>query len=104
VSREAPARFCERRRVRLPPPTLLVILVHGTREHAEALREDVAAVLAPLGLRLSEAKTQVVRMADGFNFLGYVEHAVMPRLAPGGWWPDGCVGGPRHIRGLFRAV
>ena len=47
-----------------------VILVHGTREHAEALREDVAAVLAPLGLRLSEAKTQVVHMADGFNFLG----------------------------------
>ena len=48
-----------------------VILVHGTREHAEALREDVAAVLAPLGLRLSEAKTQVVHMADGFNFLGF---------------------------------
>jgi RNA-directed DNA polymerase len=48
-----------------------VILVHGTREHAEALREDVAAVLAPLGLRLSQAKTQVVHMADGFNFLGF---------------------------------
>jgi RNA-directed DNA polymerase len=30
-----------------------VILVHGTREHVELLREDVAIVLAPLGLRLS---------------------------------------------------
>jgi hypothetical protein len=25
VSREAPARFCERRRVRLPPPTHLIL-------------------------------------------------------------------------------
>jgi RNA-directed DNA polymerase len=28
-----------------------VVLVHGSREDTEALREDVAAVLAPLGLR-----------------------------------------------------
>lgn len=48
-----------------------VILVHGSREDAEALREDVATVLAPMGLRLSEAKTQVVHMSDGFDFLGF---------------------------------
>jgi retron-type reverse transcriptase len=42
-----------------------VILVHGSREHTEALREDVALVLAPLGLRLSAAKTQVIHMSDG---------------------------------------
>ena len=48
-----------------------VILVHGTRAHTEALREDVATVLAPLGLRLSEAKTQIVHMGDGFDFLGF---------------------------------
>ena len=48
-----------------------VILVHGERAHAEALREDVAAVLKPLGLRLSESKTQVVHMRDGFDFLGF---------------------------------
>jgi len=48
-----------------------VILVNGTREDTEALREDVAAVLAPLGLRLSPAKTQVVHMSDGFGFLGF---------------------------------
>lgn len=48
-----------------------VILVHGSREHTEALREDVAEVLAPLGLRLSPAKTQVVHMGDGFDFLGF---------------------------------
>jgi RNA-directed DNA polymerase len=34
-----------------------VVLVHGTRADVEALREEVAWVLAPLGLRLSAAKT-----------------------------------------------
>ena len=48
-----------------------MILVRGSREDAEALREDVAAMLAPLGLRLSEAKTRVVHMADGFDFLAF---------------------------------
>ncbi len=48
-----------------------MILVHGTRGDTEALREDVARVLAPMGLRLSPAKTQVVHMGDGFGFLGF---------------------------------
>jgi RNA-directed DNA polymerase len=48
-----------------------VVLVHGTRADVEALREDVATVLAPLGLRLSVAKTQIVHMSDGFDFLGF---------------------------------
>jgi RNA-directed DNA polymerase len=48
-----------------------VILVHGSREHTEALREGIATMLAPLGLRLSAAKTQVVHMSDGFDFLGF---------------------------------
>src|SRR3954464_2056933 len=48
-----------------------VILVHGTRDDVEALREDVADVLAPLGLRLSAAKTQIVHMSDALDFLGF---------------------------------
>jgi RNA-directed DNA polymerase len=48
-----------------------VILVHGSREDTEALHEDVATVLATVGLRLSPAKTQVVQMSDGFDFLGF---------------------------------
>ena len=49
-----------------------VVLVHGDQTHVEALREDVANALEPLGLRLSESKTQVVHMGDGFNFLGFL--------------------------------
>jgi RNA-directed DNA polymerase len=48
-----------------------VILVHGEEGHVRALREDVAMILAPLGLRLSPAKTRIVAMSDGFDFLGF---------------------------------
>jgi RNA-directed DNA polymerase len=49
-----------------------VLMVFGERRHAEALREEVSAVLAPLGLRLAPEKTQVVHIADeGFVFLGF---------------------------------
>jgi RNA-directed DNA polymerase len=48
-----------------------VILVNGTRAHAEALREEAAAVLAPLGLRLAEEKTRVVHIDEGFDFLSF---------------------------------
>src|SRR5260370_826413 len=46
------------------------ILVHGTREDAGALREEVTGVPATLGLRLSEAKTHVLHLSEGFPFLG----------------------------------
>ena len=52
-------------------PTHLIVLVHGTKADVENLHEDVAQVLAPMGLRLSAAKTQVVHMSDGFDFLGF---------------------------------
>jgi len=48
-----------------------VIMVRGERCHAEALRDEVAAVLAPLGLRLSPEKTRVTHIDEGFVFLGY---------------------------------
>jgi RNA-directed DNA polymerase len=48
-----------------------VIMVHGSQEQARALREEVSAVLAPLGLRLSEAKTRTCHIDEGFDFLGW---------------------------------
>ncbi len=48
-----------------------VVLVHGTQADTEALREEIAHVLAPIGLRLSPAKTAVVHMSEGFDFLGF---------------------------------
>ena len=48
-----------------------VVLVHGTCQDACALREEIADVLTPLGLRLSPAKTRIVPMSEGFDFLGF---------------------------------
>jgi RNA-directed DNA polymerase len=45
--------------------------VKGERCHAEQLREEVAAVLARIGLRLSPAKTQVFHIDECFDFLGF---------------------------------
>ncbi|MFJ2723111.1 group II intron reverse transcriptase/maturase [Streptomyces sp. NPDC087437] len=74
----ASRRDRERRRHRGLPTWRLVryaddfvIMVHGTREHVEALREQVSTVLAPMGLVLSPAKTRIVHLADGFDFLGF---------------------------------
>jgi RNA-directed DNA polymerase len=48
-----------------------VVMIHGTRDDAEALWDEVATVLAPMGLRLSEEKTRVCHIDEGFDFLGW---------------------------------
>ena len=48
-----------------------VVMVTGEHHHAEALREEAATALAPLGLRLSPEKTRVVHIDEGFDFLGF---------------------------------
>lgn len=47
------------------------IMVNGSKAHADALWDEVSAVLAPLGLRLSEAKSRVCHLDEGFVFLGF---------------------------------
>jgi RNA-directed DNA polymerase len=48
-----------------------VIMVHGTRAHAEGLRHEVEAALSSVGLRLNEDKTSVGHIDEGFEFLGF---------------------------------
>src|SRR5271163_4554076 len=48
-----------------------VVMVSGSRDNAKALRDEVASVLAPMGLRLSEEKTKVCHIDEGFDFLGF---------------------------------
>nr|WP_198965098.1 group II intron reverse transcriptase/maturase [Streptomyces sp. SID5473] len=48
-----------------------VVMVAGTKAHAEAIRQKVTKVLSPMGLRLSEEKTSVVHLDEGFTFLGF---------------------------------
>jgi len=79
VSRETHAGFYERRGVRLPPATHLVVLC-SSREQAELAQARAAALLAGLGLALHPDKTRVVDLRqgkEGFDFLGCHLHARM---------------------------
>jgi RNA-directed DNA polymerase len=46
-------------------------MVSGNRAQAEALLPEVAAVLAPMGLRLSAEKTMITHIDEGLDFLGW---------------------------------
>ena len=47
------------------------VMVHGNRADTEALWDEIAAVLAPMGLRLSVEKSRVCHIDEGFEFLGF---------------------------------
>jgi RNA-directed DNA polymerase len=47
------------------------LVVSGTKAHAEALREEIAGVLAGMGLRLSPEKTLITHIDEGVVFLGW---------------------------------
>jgi RNA-directed DNA polymerase len=47
------------------------LMVHGTKADAEALRDETAAVLSTMGLRLSPEKTLITHIEQGLDFLGW---------------------------------
>ena len=47
------------------------LMVHGGRDDAEALREEIAEVLSTMGLRLSPEKTLITHIDQGLDFLGW---------------------------------
>ena len=81
MSREAQVRFCERRGVRFPPPTLLVVMC-WSRSQAEAALAQLTALLAGLGLEPKAAKTRIVHLeegGEGVDFLGFHHRMVRSR-------------------------
>jgi RNA-directed DNA polymerase len=48
-----------------------VVMVCGSRPHAEAIREQIIPVLASVGLRRSQEKTTIAHLDEGFEFLGF---------------------------------
>jgi RNA-directed DNA polymerase len=48
-----------------------LVMIAGTRDDAEVLWGELAAVLDPMGLCLSEEKTRVCHIDEGFDFLGW---------------------------------
>jgi RNA-directed DNA polymerase len=73
-----PWRRRHRRRRGLPNYRLIryaddfVVLVHGTRSDAEQIKAQIGRMLATqLGMTLSEEKTHITHIDDGFVFLGF---------------------------------
>jgi len=48
-----------------------VVMVFGTKAHADALSDEVSDVLTGVGLRLAPEKTRVVHIDEGVDFLGF---------------------------------
>jgi RNA-directed DNA polymerase len=48
-----------------------VVLCNGTKTEALAMKEELRGVLRGMGLTLSEEKTKVTHITEGFTFLGY---------------------------------
>jgi RNA-directed DNA polymerase len=48
-----------------------VVLCNGTKAEAHAMQEELKGVLSTMGLTLSEEKTKVTHITEGFTFLGY---------------------------------
>ena len=46
-------------------------MIAGEKAHAEQLKTEVAEVLVGVGLRLSEEKTTIAHIDEGFEFLGF---------------------------------
>jgi RNA-directed DNA polymerase len=70
MSREVHVQFCERAGVRFPCATHLIV----TAERKEILEQKVKPIIVQFlqerGLRLSEEKTVITHITEGFNFLG----------------------------------
>ena len=81
MSREVHAGFCERRRVRLPPPTLLLVVCRS-RGQAQAALARLGVLLADLGSQPKAAKTRIVHLVqggEGFDFPGFHHRLVRGR-------------------------
>ena len=72
MSREVHVRFCEGPGVKFPRATHLVVLCKGTLAEATQLKTEIRAFLQQeLHLELSEAKTLITSVDQGFDFLGF---------------------------------
>jgi len=48
-----------------------VVLCNGTKAEARAMKQELGELLRTMGLTLSEEKTKVTHITEGFKFLGY---------------------------------
>ena len=48
-----------------------VVLCNGTKEQAQSMKDELKDIIKNMGLTLSEEKTKITHITEGFTFLGY---------------------------------
>jgi RNA-directed DNA polymerase len=71
LSREAPDRICESLRVRFPWATRLIITGESKELLENKIQPAVEKFLQIRGLSLSQKKTRITHVEEGFDFLGF---------------------------------
>src|SRR6266849_8613620 len=71
MSREVHVRFCERGGVRFPSATHLIITGRSKELLENEVKPLVANFLRVRGLELSQEKTRITHIEQGFDFLGH---------------------------------
>lgn len=82
-----------------------VVLCNGTKAEAQAMKEELGELLSTMGLKLSEEKTKVTHITEGFDFLGYRiirSIGTSGKMAPKVLIPDKAIKRFQHkTRGIF---
>ena len=82
-----------------------VVLCNGTKAEAQAMKEELGELLSDMGLQLSEEKTKVTHITEGFDFLGYRiirSIGTSGKMAPKVLIPDKAIKRFQHkTRGIF---
>jgi RNA-directed DNA polymerase len=82
-----------------------VVLCNGTRADAQHMKEELGELLSTMGLKLSEEKTKITHITEGFIFLGYRIIRCMGRngtMVPKVLIPESAMRGFQHkMREIF---
>ena len=85
-----------------------VVLCNGTKAQALRMKEELTQVLNQMGLKLSEEKTKVTHLTEGFTFLGYwITRSIGGRgkMAPKVLIPESAIKRFQHtIRGILALI
>ncbi len=71
-----------------------VVLCNGTKADAQTMKEELRGLLNNMGLKLSEEKTKITHITEGFTFLGYwVERSIGAggKMVPKVYIPDSAI-------------
>jgi RNA-directed DNA polymerase len=71
-----------------------IVLCNGTKAEARAMKEELKGLLSTMGLTLSEEKTKLTHITEGFKFLGFwIERSIgeTGKMVPKVYIPDSAI-------------